>query len=377
VEDRKHKPKCHLHVTVDIDITHISELENQQYDPHRFHIFDLDEDEALERAEAIDDPVQGFGPIDCQIFFVLCHQDLPDFVRALREIDIAFTCHSHLVFEMQTLFSGTLLPLRIQRLLLDPFKIMRTLQGRCTLSGGVNTNLKKEFTAHLAPGRISWTSAEAPSDIYYLTAAYFQEADEEFEEGNLDRAAVVLDEVTDHWNSLRQTMPSLFNDNSESDMVESFLYALSANQARLNLEATVRTPLPTEPKITRQGSVERTDSSKGRDSDLRELMWTIEDFGNARDTVAEKGFAQLEALYHDRVYLLALRTCRRWLSARYKDMDQDAMAQAHTQGLTLAEWQELHERRSRRACVEELVGMLPSNLCKPIFGHTFDIIPEY
>ena len=121
IEDRKHKPKCHFHVNADVDITYISELENQKYDPRRFHIFDLDEDEALECAEAVNDPVQGFGPIDCQIFFVLCHQDLPDFVRALWEIDITFTCHSHLVFEMQTLFSGTSLPLRTQRLLLNPF----------------------------------------------------------------------------------------------------------------------------------------------------------------------------------------------------------------------------------------------------------------
>ena len=159
--------------------------------------------------------------------------------------------------------------------------------------------------------------------------------------------------------------------------MESFLYALSANQARLNLATTIRTPLPAVPKTTRRGSVDHTDNSKVHTSDPRELMWTIEDFGNARDSVAEEGFTHLAALYQDFGYLLALRPCRGWLVVRAKDMEQDVMLQAHTQGLTLAEWQDSLERRSRRACLEELVGMLPPHLCKPIFEHTFDIIPEY
>jgi len=62
---------------------------------------------------------------------------------------------------------------------------------------------------------------ERRSTIGYLLSyvGVLSEADEEFEEGNLDRAAEVLDQIADHWNPLRQTMPGMFDDKCESGMV--------------------------------------------------------------------------------------------------------------------------------------------------------------
>jgi len=370
VEDRKHKLKCHLHIGIDIDATHISALEKQQYDPRQFHLFDLDEDEASDRV-----PTEVSLPAASRIFFVLCHQDLPDFVRALREIDIAFTCRSDLRFDLQTLSSGAPLPPRTQHLLLDPFRIIRTLPGQCTLAGAIDKSLAKEFMDHLT-STSTWTSARAPSDIYYLTSNAIEQADKEFMQGNLDRAGAIFNEAADHWQTLMQTLPSMFDEKSESDMVKSFLYALSAIQARLNLETTVRTTQSVAPKSTRQGPLSRIRSSQRRDTDQREFMWTIEDFGNARDSIAEEGFSNLMTLHQGYDYLRALWACRRWL-ARSKDVEEDVTLQAHAQGLSYQEWQETPERRARRLVVQELVGLLPPHLCKPIFEGTLDIIQDW
>jgi len=222
----------------------------------------------------------------------------------------------------------------------------------------------------------TWTSARAPSDIYYLTSNAIEQADKEFMQGNLDRAGAIFNEAADHWQTLMQTLPSMFDGKSESDMVESFLYALSAIQARLNLETTVKTTQPVAPESTRQGSLSRIRSSQRRDTGQREFMWTIEDFGNARDSIAEEGFSNLMTLHQGYDYLRALWACRRWL-ARSKDVEEDVTLQAHAQGLSYQEWQETPERRARRLVVQELVGLLPPHLCKPIFQSTLDIIQDW
>jgi len=365
VEDRKHKLKCHLHIDIDVDDTHISEIAKQDWDPKRFHIFDLDEDEAADRAP-IDVPL----PPVSRFFFVLCHQDLPDFVRALREIDIAFACHPKLNFDMQTLSSGATLPLRKQRLLLDPFRHIRSPAERCTLSGAVETSLAEEFMAHLT-STVTWTSAAASSDIFYLTSRALEQANKDFLQGNIACAARTLDEAAGHWQTLKQTLPSMFNDKSESGMVEGLLYALSANQARLNLEKTVRGTDLEEPQITRRDPSHEAGIRQGRFGDLREFMWSIEAFGNAQHDLAVEGFGRLAAEDWGYGYILGHNISRQW-HYRSSDTEENVMLQAHAQGLSLEKWQETLERRSRHEYVLRLVELLPEHLCRPVFKDTVE-----
>ena len=370
VEDRVHNPKCHLHIDIDIDYEHIGEIQTQHFADDELGQLSLAQDEAYERAKDIDNPSLSIDASSCKVFFVLCHHDLPDFARALREIDLAFTCRLGLRFDMRTRFSGTKLPLRVQHLLLEPFQKIRTRPGRCDIAGSVDTGLSREFIAKVT-STVDWSSAEVVSsstDIYYLTAATIERADEEFLKGNVGRAATILEEAVDYWHSLRHTSASIFDDESEKSMVESFLYALSANQARLNLETTVRLPTPIAPRITRIDPTGGGGTYQGKYQDHREFFWLMEDFGNGRDSIAAEGFGLLVSLYQNLEYDKAFRISRRWLR-RPADMENDEILQTNRPGMVTEAWR-------RRAWLQELVGLLPPHLCKPVFSATFDITQD-